>query len=205
MDLHDIGVYNTPETGANEVFETIQEEVEWEDEEYEEDARVIVPPEQEQERRNLDSELEGEQDEDPEETTDADDPQVLNDVDQDMVSLEDWTGAFTPESILGRRQSTRGLFRESTRRQSFSLRGTGSRVLPPRVGTPAPSRLQSLIGMQRRTGRTSLPTGEPDVKDKPEVKVNPKTNTRRKKREAKEPKEAPRVTQKSPSSTTQSV
>ena len=45
MELHDIGVYNTPETGVNEAFETIQEEVEWEDEEYEEDARIIVPPE----------------------------------------------------------------------------------------------------------------------------------------------------------------
>ena len=44
MDLHDIGVYNTPGTGVNEAFETIQEEVEWEDEEYEEDTRVIVPP-----------------------------------------------------------------------------------------------------------------------------------------------------------------
>ena len=86
-------------------------------------------------------ELEGEQYKDPEETKDADDPGVLNDVDQDAVSLEDWTGAFTPESVLSRRQSTRGLCRESTRRQSFSLRGMGSRVLPPRLGTPASSRL----------------------------------------------------------------
>ena len=141
MDFYDHDMCNTSQNQLE--VETIDEEAEYEEEE------IIVPGE---ERRNLNQDLEEEQE------TDEGDPYVrdevgvdeydtLDDIDQDHMNPCYWMGAYTPESILARSRNTRSRFRESMRRQSLSLGGTGSRAPPPRLGTPGSSGLPSLVTM----------------------------------------------------------
>ena len=120
MDVHDHDLYNTP---PNQV-ETIHEEAE-----YEEGVEIL----KEGERRNLNQDLEEEQGADDGEPYvrdegDVDEYDTLDDIDQDQDGANPrfWMGAYTPESILARSRNTRSRFRESMRRQSLSLGGTGS-------------------------------------------------------------------------------